>query len=153
LASRLPDRAILFGKLLLPVAVGWGITLGMLLITVIVVNLAHGQGQVLFFSTPIALGSLALSFLMATLTAGAGVLVSLRAETVQQAAQFLMAMILIPAILAQVVPLLFRDQIEAFIQAVDGPQLLAIVVAVLAVLDVAVMAAAVARFQRSRLVP
>lgn len=152
LASRLPDRAILFGKLLTPVIASWGVTLAFVLWSMVLVNLVHGRGEFLFFSATIAWGSLALSFLMASLTAGAGVLVSLRAQTAQQAAQILMAMILIPAMLFQVVPLLFRDQIGQFIQAVNGPQLLTIVVAVLAVLDLVVLVAAVARFQRSRLV-
>ena len=152
LASRLPDRAILFGKLLLPMGMGWGVTLAFILWSMVMVNVVHGQGEFLFFSAPIAWGSLALSFLMASLTAGAGVLVSLRAATAQQAAQALMAIILIPAMLIQVVPLLFRDRIGQFIESVNGPQLLTIVVAVLAVLDVVVLVAAMARFQRSRLV-
>jgi len=152
LASRLPDRAILFGKLLLPMGMGWGVTLAFILWSMVMVNVVHGQGEFLFFSAPIAWGSLALSFLMASLTAGAGVLVSLRAATAQQAAQALMAIILIPAMLIQVVPLLFRDRIGQFIESVNGPQLLTIVVAVLAVLDVVMLVAAMARFQRSRLV-
>jgi hypothetical protein len=47
--------------------------------------------------------------------------------------------------------LLFRDRIGAFIEAVDGLQLLIVVVAVLAVMDVGVFALAMARFCRSRL--
>jgi len=47
------------------------------------VNVAHGQGQFLFFTPPIALGILALSFLTATIMAGAGVLTSLCAATMQ----------------------------------------------------------------------
>jgi ABC-2 type transport system permease protein len=151
LASRLPDRAILVGKLLLPVAVGWGMGLAVVLWSAVLVNLVHGEGHLLFFSPPIGWGSLALTFLMATLTAGAGVLASMRAQTVQQAAQYLMLMLLVPAIAVQVLPLLFREQISAFIGTVDGPQALAIVLAVLAVLDVVVWIAAVARFRRARL--
>jgi ABC-2 type transport system permease protein len=152
LASRLSDRAILFGKLLVPMGAGWGATLAFILWSMVIVNVFHGQGEILFFSAPIAWGSLALSFLMASLTAGAGVLVSLRAATAQQAAQALMAIILVPAILIQVVPLLFRDRISQFIESINGPQLLVIVVVVLTVIDVIVLAAAMARFQRSRLV-
>jgi ABC-2 type transport system permease protein len=151
LASRLPDRAILLGKLLVPVAVGMGAAMLANLCSLIVVNVAHWQGEILFFSPPIALGSLALSFLMALLTAGAGVLVSLKAATAQEAAQILTFGILIPPMLLQVVPLLFRDQMVHFLDTVNGPQLLLIVLAVLVVLDVVVLLAAVARFQRSRL--
>jgi hypothetical protein len=54
--------------------------------------------------------------------------------------------------LLQVVPLLFRDQMVYFLDTVDGPQLLLIVLAVLAALDVVVLLAAVARFRRARLI-
>jgi hypothetical protein len=117
-----------------------------------VINLAYWEGEFLFFTLPIVLGSLALSLLMALFTAGLGVFVSLRAATVQQAAQILMAGILLPPMLLQVVPFLFRDQLGELIDSVNGPQLLAIVVVVLAVVDVAVLLAAAARFRRSRLI-
>jgi ABC-2 type transport system permease protein len=152
LASRLPDRAILLGKLLVPVAVGMGAALLANLCSLIVVNVAHWQGEILFFSTPIALGSLALSFLMALLTASAGVFVSLKVATAQEAAQILTFAIIIPPMLLQLVPLLFRDQMVQFLDRVNGPHLLLIVLAVLLVLDVATLLAAVARFQRSRLI-
>ena len=152
LASRLPDRAILLGKLLVPVAVGVGAALLANLCSLIVVNVAHWQGEIRFFSPPIALGSLALSFLMALLTAGAGVFVSLRVATAQEAAQILTFAIIIPPVLLQLVPLLFREQMQQFIDKVNGPDLLLIVLTVLVVLDLAVLLAAVARFQRSRLI-
>ena len=152
LASRLPDRAILLGKLLVPVAVGTGAAMLTNLCSLIVVNVAHWQGEILFFSPPIALGSLALSLLMALLTAGAGVFVSLKAATAQEAAQILTFAILIPPMLLQLVPLLFRDQMAQFLDTVNGPQLLLVVLAVLAMLDVVVVLAAAARFQRSRLI-
>jgi ABC-2 type transport system permease protein len=152
LASRLPDRAILFGKLLVPMAVGWGLAILANLCSLVVVNVAHWQGEILFFTPPIALGGLALSFLMALLTAGAGVFVSLKAATAQEAAQILTFGILIPPMLLQIVPLLFRDQMTRFLDTVNGPQLLLIVLAVLVVVDVAVLLAAVVRFQRARLI-
>jgi ABC-2 type transport system permease protein len=152
LASRLPDRAILFGKLIVPLAVGWGAAMLCLLISLAVVNVAHWEGEILFYTPPIALGSLALSFLMATLTAGAGVFISLRTATAQEATQILTAAILIPPMLLQVLPLLFRDQMVQFIDSVNGLQLLAIVLAVLAVLDVVVLLGTVARFRRARLI-
>ena len=152
LASRLPDRAILLGKLLVPMAVGVGAALLANLCSLIVVNVAHWQGEFLFFSPPIALGSLALSFLMALLTAGAGVFVSLKVATAQEAAQILTFAIILPPVLLQLVPLLFRDQMQQFMERVNGPHLLLIVLTVLLVLDVAVLLAAAARFQRSRLI-
>jgi ABC-2 type transport system permease protein len=152
LASRLPDRAILLGKLVVPLVVGWGAATLANLWSVVVVNVAHWEGEILFFTLPIALGSLALSFLMALLTAGAGVFVSLKAATAQEASQMLMFAILIPPMLLQVIPLLFRDQMVRFLDTVNGPQLLLIVLAVLVVLDVTVLLAAAARFRRARLI-
>jgi ABC-2 type transport system permease protein len=152
LASRLPDRAILVGKLLVPLAVGWGVAILSLVISLVVVNVAHWEGKLLFFTLPVGLGSLALSFLMAVLTAGAGIFISLRTATAQEATQILTAIIIIPPMLLQVVPLLFRDQMRQFLDTVNGTQLLVIVLAVLVVLDVAVLLAAVARFQRARLI-
>ncbi len=152
LASRLPDRAILFGKLILPLAMGWAMGLLVLAVSLIAVNVAHWSGGFLFYTPTIFLGSLALSLLMATLTAGLGVFVSLRTRTAQEATQMLVAIILIPPMLLQVIPLLFRDQIGPFIESVNGPQLLMIVLAVLAVVDVLVLLATMARFRRSRLI-
>jgi ABC-2 type transport system permease protein len=152
LASRLPDRAILVGKLLVPLAVGWGVAILSLVISLVVVNVAHWEGKLLFFTLPVGLGSLALSFLMAVLTAGAGIFISLRSATAQEATQILTAIILIPPMLLQIVPLLFRDQMKQFLDTVNGTQLLVIVLAVLVVLDVAVLLAAVTRFRRARLI-
>ncbi|MGD2179330.1 MAG: ABC-2 type transporter, partial [Anaerolineae bacterium] len=47
LASRLPDRAILFGKIITCVAFGWGATLILLLASLVAVNVAHWGGHIL----------------------------------------------------------------------------------------------------------
>ncbi len=151
LASRLPDRAILFGKMIPAIGVAWVTAILAVTLSLVTTNIAHGQGEFLFFTAPVALGSLALSLLMAILTAGLGVFVSLRAATSQEASQILMAMILVPAMVLQVVPLLFRDQMGRIIESIDGPQILAIILAILVVADIAIILAAVIRFQRSRL--
>jgi len=154
LSSRLPDRAILLGKMITPVVVGWGTALLCALLSLVMVNVAHGQGRFLFYTPTIALGILALSFLTATIMAGAGVLTSLRAATMQEAAQKLLTLIIVPAMAAQVVPLLFRAQLTSWLKEVkvNGVQLLAIIVVVMAVIDVGLLLAAMARFQRARLI-
>jgi ABC-2 type transport system permease protein len=151
LASQLPDRAILFGKLVIPIAVGWSAALLFAVVALVVVNVAHGEGQLILYTPPIALGIPALSFLAATMMAGAGVLTSLRSETVQEATQKLMVIIMVPAMVLQLVPLLLRDQMVAFIEAADGPTLLLTALVVLAVVDVVVLWVAMARFQRSHM--
>lgn len=151
LASRLPDRAILLGKVTVAVAFAWGVTVAVLLVALLVVNVTHWQGNVILYTPPVALGSLALSFLMATLFASLGVLISMRSQTVQEAAQFLMAVLLVPAMVLQVVFFVFVDRLRDVIQAVDGLQILLTILAVLVVADLVVSALAMTRFQRSRL--
>ncbi len=152
LASRLPDRAILFGKMAVSLIFAWGATLIVLLMSLATVNIAHWEGRVLLYTPTIAVANLLLSFLIATLVASTGVLISLRAQTVQQAAQTLMAIFLVPPMLLQLVVFLFMDRLRSWIDTVNGQQLLAIVVAVLVVLNLAVFASALARFRRSRLI-
>lgn len=151
LASRLPDRAILWGKLAVSMLFGWGVTMLLLFISLVVVNIGHWQGHVLLFTVPIGLGCLGLSVLASALAGGLGVLMSLRSETVQEAAQKLMSFFLVPPILLQVVLLVFRDQLGNFIESVNGPQLLVIVLAVFAALTAIVILLAMRSFRRSRL--
>jgi ABC-2 type transport system permease protein len=152
LASRLPDRAILIGKLAVSIAFAWGITLLFLLIGLITVNVAFWVSGPHLMSLSTALGSVTLSLLMSVLLAGTGVLVSMRAATVQEAAQTLMAIFLVPPMVLQAVALLMRDQLYGFLRAIDGRQFLLGTLAVLALLAAGVITTAVARFRRSRLV-
>lgn len=152
LSSRLPDRAILLGKLGIGVAFAWGVTLGILALSLVVSNIAISDGELLFFARTVFLGMLAMSFLTSTLCASTGVLVSLRSATVQEAAQLLTAIFLVPPMLLQFVFLAFRDQVRESLQGLSGEQILIAFVLVLALADVVMFRAAVARFQRSRLV-
>ena len=63
-----------------------------------------------------------------------------------------MAIFLVPPMVLQAVALLMRDQLYGFLRALDGRQTLLGALAVLALLATAVIATAVARFRRSRLV-
>jgi len=152
LASRLPDRAILFGKLAVAVAFAWGVTVVILLLSLVAANVAHWDGEIFLYRPPVALADLASSFLLATLTAGVGVLISLRSATVQEATQTLMALFLLSPMLLGMLLFAFSDQVGAFFRSLDAAQILFVGCAVLAALDGAVLAAAMARFQRSRLI-
>ena len=151
LASRLPDRAILFGKLAVPVAFAWGGALVFLGIGLVTVNLAHWDGELILFPRTVALANLGLSFLLSTLAAGAGVLVSLRSATVQAAAQTLTAIFFIPPMLLTVVLLLFHDQLREVLGGLSGEQILVVVLVAFAVVDLVVHVSVLARFQRARL--
>jgi ABC-2 type transport system permease protein len=152
LASRLPDRAVLLGKFLPSVALAWGVTLFFLLSSLVPLNVAHWDGEILFFTPMIAVADATLSFLFATLAAGTGVIVSQRSATIQEAAQKLMAIFLVPVMIVQAVMAVFLRKILDFAENLDGVQVLLIVVAVLVTLNLGVLTAAFTRFKRSRLI-
>ncbi len=159
LASRLTDRAILFGKVAVAVGYAWGITLILLLVSLVMVNVTHWDGQVLFYTPIMVLANVALSLLLADLVASLGVLISLRAATVQEAQQNLMTATLFPLVLLQMIPLLLLNLVPdgktlliKIVAAANPAQIVIIVMAVLVVLDLALLGAAMIRFQRARLI-
>lgn len=156
LASRLSDRAILFGKVGAAVGYGWGLTLISLLVGLVTVNLVHGGGELLLYPPAIGLGIVGFSLLTAGLAAGAGVLVSLRASTVRQAQQTLslaiMLLLFVPGFGAQALPAEWRAHLVQALMAADVMKIVLIVVAVLTVLDIGLLLVAIARFQRARLI-
>ena len=158
LASRLPDRAILFGKVALTVAYAWTMTLMVLLLSLVTLNAAQRDGQLLLYTPTMVLANVALSFLLAGFMAGLGVLISLRSATVQGAQQTLMTATMLPLMLLQVIPFLFlsavpngRARLRVLLAAANPTQIMLIVIAVLAVIDVALLAVVMARFRRARL--
>jgi ABC-2 type transport system permease protein len=156
LASRLSDRAILFGKVGAAVAYGWGLTLISLLLGLVTVNLAQGQGELLLYPPLISLSGMMLSLLGAGLAAGAGVLVSLRASTLRQAQQTLsialMLLLFVPVFGVQALPVEWRARLARTLMAADVTKIVFIVIVVLTILDIGLLLAAMARFQRTRLI-
>lgn len=156
LASRLPDRAILFGKVAAAVSYGWGFTLAILLLGLVTVNAVHGHGDLLLYRPAVGLGSLGLSLVGTTLAAGAGVLVSLRASTVRQAQQMLsfgfMLLVFVPTLGAQALPAAWQARVADAARDAGLRTVLIVAVASLTALDIALLAAAVARFRRARLI-
>lgn len=156
LASRLPDRAILFGKMLFAVAVAYGATLVMLLLGGLVGNLANWNGSVQFYAPLILTADLSLSLLMALLGSAAGVLISLRSRTVQDAQQMLTAVLFLPpTLLGPVVLLLGRQRPEWGLRSLmekAGPtSVYLVVLAILVLITLALWLAAIRLFRRSRL--
>ena len=156
LASRLPDRAILLGKILAAVTYGWGLVMVMLVLSLITVNLAARTGPLLMFPWRFAVGAPLLALLGAGLAATAGVLVSLRASTVRQAAQTLnigmLLLIFIPVLGIQALPDAWKAQLGAWAMTIGVGGLVWVAAGLLALLDLSLLAAAFARFRRSRLV-
>ncbi len=156
LASRLPDAAILLGKIAAAVSYGWGLVLVMLVLSLVTVNLTARTGPWLLFPWRFAIGAPLLALLGAGLAATAGVLVSLRAQTVRQAAQTLnvgvLLLVFIPVIGMQALPDAWQAQLVAWAMAVGVDGMLWVSAGLLALLDAALLAAGFSRFRRSRLV-
>jgi ABC-2 type transport system permease protein len=159
LASRLPDRAILFGKVAVAVSYAWAMTLALLLVSLLMVNVVHWDGQLQLYSPIMALANVVLSLLLALLVATLGVLISLRSATVQEAQQTLMAATLFPLVLLQMIPLLLlnvvpdgRARLKALVASADPAQILLLVMAVLVALCLGLSMAAEARFKRAQLI-
>lgn len=156
LASRLSDQAILIGKVCASVVYGWGLTLVSLMAGVVTVNVAAGGSEFLFYPPMVAAGILGISFLAAGLVAGVGVLVSLRAATVRQAAQGLsiaiMLVLFVPMFGVQALPREWQMRIFAATMTGGTARLMVVAMAMLVLLDAVVLTVAKARFRRSRLI-
>lgn len=154
LATRLPDRAILFGKLAAIVAYAWALTVIAFAIGIVSINVAHAEVRPVFFP-PLALaGALAESILVAVLMTGIGLHISLGSATVRQAQQRLSLVLLVPLALpalARVLPAPWKAAIgDLLVSSRITPTALLFVL--LVVLDAAVLYASVLRFRRARLV-
>jgi ABC-2 type transport system permease protein len=153
LASRLPDRAILLGKVGAAIAYGWGLTILSLLVGLVTVNAAHGQGQGRLYPAEVAASLAGLSLAGAGLIAGAGVLISLHAPTVRQAYQRLSI-----ALLLVFAPVFSSQYLSPAWKALlvpteaNWPRIIFLLIALLTVLDGCLLAVAMAQFRRVRLV-
>ncbi len=156
LATRLPDRAILLGKLGAAVGYGWGFSLVTLMLSLVTLNIAFGHGQLLMYSGGILLGVMTLSLLVSVLAAGIGILISLHATSVQQAQQQLslglFAILFVPAIGFQLLPSETKAAVVSALETGQVGGIVAVVVMGLLVSDVIFIALALARFQRAKLI-
>jgi len=153
LATRLPDAAILLGKIAVAVLYSWGISVLGLLVAAITLNVRIGSG-VRFYAPGIFSSALGFSLLSALLFAGLGVLASLRAPTARQAFQRLSLMLLpfyfLPMILS-LLPEDWRMQVIGLLMRLNWSQVMGWLVTILIVLNTVVLGLCFQRFQRSRL--
>lgn len=156
LASRLPDAAILYGKVLYAVFAGLVLMLATLLIALITLNIAN-WGDGLLVLSPGRFGvMLVVAILLSLMASGAAVLISLRASTVQQAQQTLVAVVfLVPTVLGPVAFLLLEtgasDVIVGIFDALGSPLGQAGMLGGLVILTTVLLWLVRARFQRHRL--
>ena len=156
LASRLPDRAILFGKIGAAVLYGWSIVLLSMLLGAVTVNLTHPEGGLKFYSLDLFASGLALSLLANILMGSIGVLVSLHSSTSRQAYQRLSLVFLVvwfvPILALQFLPQTIQRSLLQSLSALNGQQALIGILLILIAVDAAMLGIVVNRFQRSRLI-
>ncbi len=149
LASRMPDRAILLGKIVATVVYAWGMGILSLLLGLILVDLLRTQGNWMFYPLDLFVDALVLSLLVGVLGASAGVLISLRVSTARQAQQILSVGTIVfvfgSIFVLQAVP-------ANVFASLTYAQFLLIVMAVIAVLDGILLGLSLVSFQRSRLI-
>jgi len=155
LATRLSDRAILFGKLLAALAYGFTLTWAILLVSLVTINVAvRGEG-LLLFSPLMTVGALVFSILVSGLAASIGVLVSLRASSVRQAQQWMsfgMLVLFLPFMFIQFIPEAWLESFGSALVNADPLQIAIWAAVVLLVIQSALLAVAMRLFQRSKLI-
>lgn len=155
LASRLSDRAILFGKITTGILYGWGLTLFCMLLSLVTINLVHGRNGLLLYPAGIALGAAGLSFLLSLFAATLGALVSLRANSVRQAQQTMSVavfLVLIPLFLLPMLPQSMRAVLIGLALGANATAILLSISGLIVLADLALLGLAMARFKRSRLI-
>ena len=149
LASRMPDRAILLGKVVATVLYAWGMGVLSLLLGLVLVDLFRTQGNWMFYPLDLFVDALVLILLVSVLGASAGVLISLRVSTVRQAQQILSVGTIVfvfgSVFVLRAVPV-------NVLSSLSYAQFLLIVMAVIAVLDAILFGLSLVSFQRSRLI-
>ena len=149
LASRMPDRAILQGKIIATVLYAWGIGVLSLLLGLVLVDLLRTQGNWMFYPLDLFVVALVLILLASVLATSAGVLVSLKVSTVRQAQQILSVGTIV---FVFGVTFVVRALPANVVSSLTYPQFLLIAMAVLAVLDAILLGVSLVSFQRSRLI-
>ncbi len=149
LASRMPDRAILLGKVVTTVLYAWSMGVLSLLLGLVLVDLFRTQGHWMFYPLDLFVDALVLILLASVLGASAGVLISLRVSTVRQAQQILSIGTIVLVFGATFV---LRALPTNLVSSLTYQQSLLIAVAVIAVLDAILLGLSLASFQRSRLI-
>ena len=154
LASPLSEQAILLGKVGAAVSYAWLLALILLLVALITVNVVAGNG-ILLYPVEVAFGGGILGLLTATLSASIGVLVSLRAPTVKQAAQQLVfasiAVTWLPLFGLSLLPMQLQENLTLSAKSGNATIFLWACIVLIGA-DFGLLMLAIARFKRSRLI-
>jgi len=149
LASRMPDRAILLGKIVATVLYAWGMGILSLLLGLVLVDLLRTQGNWMFYPLDLFVDAIVLILLASVLATSAGVLISLRVATVRQAQQILSIGTIV---FVFGVTFALRALPANVLSSLNYSQFLLSAMAVLAVLDAILLGISLMSFHRSRLI-
>ena len=153
LATRLPDQAILFGKLAAIVAYSSVLMVLALIIAFVALNIAHPEARPVLAAPSLLAGMLLEGVLTASLLTGIGLLISLRSTTVRQAQQRVSLILFIPILIPVIVPRLpssVRASLQSLLAGRLSPMQLGLLL--LLVLTAIVLFVSMRQFRRSRLV-
>lgn len=155
LASRVPTRAVLLGKVAVTVAFAWTLALVVLALGLAAVPL-HPEPPSAPVDAGVVAAAAAFGLLAALLLCLIGVLISRRAPTVRQAQQRLsLAFLLVgvaPILLDDVVPGAWARRADAALRALPPSGAIVLGLVLLAVADAGLLYVATRRFRRAELV-
>ncbi len=153
LASRLPDVAILLGKVVAIAGFGWALILLSQVIAVAGLTVVYGHGRLLFFDPAIAVSLLVVAAVLPLVLTTAGVLVSMTAPTIRSAGQRMLMPFLVIYGLPSVAPFLIKRFGGSLNVATIAPVAIVAAVAVAGVvLSATLVVVAMRLFERERLV-
>ncbi|MFB3852397.1 MAG: ABC transporter permease subunit [Vicinamibacterales bacterium] len=155
LASRLPDRAIVLGKIFAISAYAFGVVMLCQPVAALAVNVAFGRGDFLFYRFEILASIVVIATVFSLLVSAAGVIFSMTAPTARAAAQRMIAPFLLLFALPGLVPLIapkLGPSWKASLESFTPDRLVAVVAVTGAVAAAAMIVLAVARFKRHRVV-
>jgi ABC-2 type transport system permease protein len=143
--------------MLVSIIFGYGMTIILLAMSLVIVNILVWKGKFQFYPLDILLTDLGFGLVFSGFMVTMGILISLRSATVQSAQQVLMMIVVIPIFGLQAIVFLLPTflpmaTIREFLGRLDYNQLLLILLAVFLVTDISLLLAAMSRFKRSRLI-
>jgi ABC-2 type transport system permease protein len=156
LATRLPDQAIVLGKVFAAVSYGFATGCAVLPAGVVAANLFHGSEGEPWIRPVVVLVALVSAILTGLAIASLGVLLSLYAPTSRQANQRLgfamMGFVFLPAIAISAIPAAMRTRIAVSVGQLGLFTVVVATYAFLVLLACGLLVAAVTRFRRTRLI-
>ncbi len=153
LATRLPNAAILLGKLLAITLYGWGVILAGQAVAVVAVSLAFGHGRLLFFAPGILAAIVSIGLLLPLLLTTVAILVSMTAPTARAAGQRMLVPFILIYGLPSALPYLARRlNLPLTPEALSPGRVVLAIAACCALGSAAALAIALWRFKREPLV-